>query len=152
MTTTPATGSPACADAVIAAAIGKPWECLARGPESYDCWGFCLRVLRDGLGWTSAPEFAYDVGLDERERAFEDGMASELATGLWTPLDKFEPYCVVMLGQTRRITHVGIWHPSNTIYHCFEGAGVVGTRVPVLRKMGWSRMLPYKHKEMTWLT
>lgn len=152
MTTTQGTGSPAYADELIAAALGKPWECLARGPESYDCWGFCLHVLRDGLGWAEAPEFMYDVGMEERERAFEEGMAAELATGRWRLLARPEPYCVIMLGQTRRITHVGIWHPSNVIYHCFEKAGVVGTRVPAMRKMGWSRMIPYKHEDMAWLT
>lgn len=152
MTTTQATASQAYADSLIEAALAKPWECLGRGPDSYDCWGFCLHVLRDGLGWAGAPEFIYEEGLEERERAFDDGMARELSTGRWHMLARPEPYCVIMLGQTRRITHVGIWHPSNTIYHCFEGAGVVGTRVPSMKRLGWSRMVPYKHEDMAWLT
>lgn len=152
MTTTPPRGSQAYADALIEAALGKPWECLGRGPSSYDCWGFVLHVLRDGLGWADAPEFAYEPGLAERERAFADGMTAELDTGRWRQLDRPEPYCVVMMGQTRRVTHVGIWHPSNTIYHCFEACGVVGTRLPTMRKLGWGLILPYAHEDMTWLT
>lgn len=152
MTTILATGSPAYADQLLEQALGKPWACLGRGPDSYDCWGLVLHILRNGLGWADAPDFLYATGLEERERAFAEGMTQELATGLWQPLAKPEPYCVIMLGQTRRITHVGIWHPSNTIFHCFEGAGVIGTKIPTMKKLGWSRMLPYKHKDMTWLT
>lgn len=152
MITTPATASPAYADELIEQALGKPWACLARGPDYYDCWGFCLHILRHGLGWADAPEFLYDTGLQERERAFAEGMAQELATGEWQRLAKPEPYCVIMLGQTRKVTHVGLWHPSNTIYHCAEASGVIGNRLPAMKKLGWSLMLPYKHEDMKWLT
>jgi len=152
MTTTPEIGSPAYADALIEQALNKPWSCLGRGPDSYDCWGFCLHVWRDGLAWANAPEFLYETGLEERERAFHEGIAQQLATGKWERLQKPEPYCALLLGQARKITHVGIWHPSNTLFHCFEASGVVGTKIPTMKKLGWNNMIPYRHEDMKWLT
>ena len=153
MSSTPPRGSPACADALLESLLHSPWSRLGRGPSSFDCWGFVRHVLVHGMGWDGCPEFPYsDEQARDHEALFDRLIPQQLATGAWVPLARPEPYCVVMLGQTARVSHVGLWHPSNTVFHCAETSGVVGQRVPALRALGWTTIQPFRHSEMRWLS
>jgi len=113
----------ACADKAIQQALGKPWRCLARGPHSFDCWGFVLHVM--SAAGIEAPDFAYSEGAQLRASLFSEGIATGVSEG-WKRVPDKTPYSVVALGKQGIITHVAVYHPSGIYYHCMERQGVVG--------------------------
>lgn len=149
MNTTHQTDSPACPDKLISECVGKPWAVMGRGPDSFDCWGFVRHVLINGFGF-DAPDWLYEAGTEIRQTLFEIGRT----TPGWYQLDSFKPYCVVLIGQSDKITHVGIYHPDNMIFHSLESKkkGVVGTSMQAMRRLGFGLLIPYAHKDMAWLT
>lgn len=112
----------ACADKAIQKALGKPWECLAKGPSSFDCWGFVWYVYASMQ--IDAPSFGYSKG-DPREDLFRKGIAKALAGG-WKRVPDRTPYSVILFGSKGAISHVAIYHPSGKAYHSIERYGVVG--------------------------
>lgn len=147
MITTPSADFRDCPDRLIAEAIGKPWSVMGRGPDSYDCWGFVRHILVNGFR-LDVPDWLYEAGHIKRSGLFEAGKN----TSGWSQLESFMPYCVVLIGQSDKITHVGIYHPDNIIFHSLESRGVVGTTMKAMKRLGFGLMIPYAHKDMQWLT
>ncbi len=113
----------ACADKAIAQSLGKPWRVGARGPHSFDCWGFVRHVL--SAMSIKAPDFDYSIAPSDRAESFDKGRALGVAHGFKRVEDK-TPYSVVLLAKGGNTTHVAIYHPSGIYYHCLERYGVVG--------------------------
>lgn len=113
MKPTPSGSSQDCVDGRIDASIGKPWKALGRGPWAFDCWGF----VRYALGLENAPDAPY---FDEESRPGK----IEALKGRFTRVPDKTPYSIALLGSEGRFSHVGVYHPNGTIYHCIEGAGV----------------------------
>lgn len=147
MNITRQTDSQDCLNKLISECVGKPWSVMGRGPESFDCWGFVRHVLKNGFGF-DAPDWLYESGPEVRPALFETGRTSPG----WYQLDSFKPYCIVLIGQSDKITHVGIYHPDNMIFHSLESKGVVGTTIKAMKRLGFGLLIPYAHKEMEWLT
>lgn len=112
----------ACADKALQQALGRPWEVLAKGPASFDCWGLVLWTY-SAMG-VKAPAFAYSKA-DSREALFSKGVAKALAGG-WKRVPDRTPYSVILFGSNGAISHVAVWHPSGIAYHALERYGVVG--------------------------
>lgn len=112
----------ACADKAIQRSLGKPWVVSARGPDSFDCWGFVVHVMRSA--GIQVPDFTYDAG-DSRAGLFSEGLGEAVAHG-FQEVPARTPYSIVLLGNRGKITHVAIYHPSGIYYHCMERFGVVG--------------------------
>lgn len=119
----------ACADKAIQRALGKPWVVMARGPDSFDCWGFVIHVMRQA--GVELPDFVYEAGASKRAELFRAGHAKALDEGFQRVAPK-TPYSVVLLGNAGTITHVAIYHPSGVYYHSMERFGVIGHRHEVL--------------------
>ena len=113
----------ACADKAIVQALGKPWQVGARGPHSFDCWGFIAHVMQST--GVKVPDFQYEGKAEDRASLFDTGTALAVAQGFKRVPEK-TPYSIVLLGKGGKITHVAIYHPSQVYYHSLERYGVVG--------------------------
>lgn len=110
--------SQACADSLILHALGKPWEPLSAGPDAYDCWGFAWALRRAvGLQLPRLPAVT-----SEERKGFRR-------------LPAPAPFCLVVMGLQDVATHVGVYHPSGTVYHSTEGRGVHGVNLKILQQL-----------------
>lgn len=114
-----ATPSPyflACVRREILPCVGKPWAITARGPDSFDCWGFVLWVLgRSGL---QLPDWLYSP-TDDRALLFERGILEG-----WVQVPAKSKISIVTFGKDGSFSHVGIILDAEC-YHCTSGHGVV---------------------------
>lgn len=118
MHATPTQPSLACADSLLLRALGRPWEALAIGPDAYDCWGFAWALRRAvGLPLPRLPALT-----PEERQGFRR-------------LPEPVPFCLVVMGLQGEATHVGVYHPSGTVYHSVEGRGVHGVNLKVLQQL-----------------
>ena len=111
------------ANRAISEAVGKPWEALGRGPDSFDCWGFVRWVY--GKAGVEIPNFPYADG-EERSMIIHNG------TMQFERVEK-HPYSIVTFGRAGIPSHVGIYHPNGIYYHCVRGKGVCGDRFDTIR-------------------
>jgi len=90
--------------------IGLPFQYGGRGPAAYDCFGLTQEVLRRygiELNWGS-------------QLAIEDNLSA------WKPVSDLQEGDVVMMGGTRRWTHVcPVVTPQGDMLHCSRGSGGV---------------------------
>lgn len=118
MHATPTQHSLVCADRLVLSALGKPWGALAAGPDAYDCWGFAWSLRRAaGLPLPRLPAVT-----PEERRGFHR-------------LPAPAPFCLVVMGLRDVATHVGVYHPSGTVYHSVEGRGVHGVNLKILQQL-----------------
>ena len=115
--------------------IGIPWV----AGES-DCWHFARRVWREQFG-LDVPTI--DVDATSRllsARAF----GGHAETARWQSVDSPVEGDAVLMGKSRRPSHVGIWVEADggAILHSVEGIGVICTPVSALVGMGL-RVLGY---------
>ena len=115
----PFTPSPyfqACVNKSISEAIGKPWRCLGRGPNSFDCWGFVVWVFASA--GIKLPDWSYTIS-DSRSDLFQAGLLDA-----WVPVDANEICSIVTLGRKGAISHVAVKF-NGVFYHCTENFGVI---------------------------
>lgn len=115
----PFTPSPyfqACVSKSISESVGKPWVCLGRGPDSFDCWGFVIWVF-DSAG-IKLPDWVYSPD-DPRTDLFQAGLLDG-----WVRVDSNETCSIVTLGRKGAISHVAIKF-KGVFYHCTENFGVI---------------------------
>lgn len=97
--------------------IGTPFEYGGRGPDTYDCWGLVLELLkRDGL---DPPSYT-----SVKDKAVIASMMAN-ATTLYEKLDKPEPGHVVLFRAGRHACHVGYVLPYEKFIHTWEKSGGV---------------------------
>lgn len=117
----PFTPSPfflACVSEAVDKSVGKPWVCAARGPESFDCWGFVVWVWSQG--GVSLPDWLYSIE-DRRQDLFKTGLLDG-----WDRVKSSEQVSIVTLGRRGSISHVAI-QLKGKFYHCSENMGVVAS-------------------------
>ena len=120
----------ACASRAIASALGKPWQVSARGPDSFDCWGFILWVYAQG--GIILPDWTYSRE-DSRASLFGKGIEEAVAKGFQraAPLS---PYSVVTLGRKGLTTHVAIY-AEDAFWHAADNRGVIGSTPTAMRHL-----------------
>lgn len=117
MSATPTPLSLACADRLLAEALGKPWAAMEAGPAAYDCWGLVWAVRHAAR--LPCPRWP---ALTSEERAGFQRLAQPA------------PLCLVAMGSSLACTHVGVYHVSGVVYHSSEGRGVHGTQLTALQR------------------
>lgn len=82
--------------------IGKKFQTGGRGPDTYDCYGLIIEIMKR-LG-KYLPEQDTPAGVEMRLKMFEE-ISSEFAE----PIDKPEPFCIVVFN-LRRLSplHIGV--------------------------------------------
>lgn len=140
MKTTIAIASQASADKVLSDLVMRrpKWKMLGRAPDEMDCYGFALAVYRDGLG-LDLPDFTGEHEPVTIARWFRAQKES------WVRLEQPEPYCLVALGRARHVTHVGVYHPEDRVYH-LTNLGIVGQHPSTLHAYGYSLVEYYQHR------
>ena len=114
------------ANRAISEAVGRPWEPLGRGPDSFDCWGFVFWVF--GKAGVKLPDYPYAEG-EKRDELFNTVLGCED----WDHVPQQTPYSIVTFGRGVSTSHVGIYHPNGLYYHCVSGRGVCGDRYNAIR-------------------
>lgn len=111
----------------VIASLGKPWELLARGPNSFDCWGFVLAALASVD--IQLPDFAYSSEAEGAVAVYSKH--NTFAKQVLAPRDGD----IVGMGNNKTVdtSHVGIF-VSGKVYHCFEKRGVIGNDLDMLTK------------------
>ena len=133
MNPTPCDCSPAFVDGRIEAALGTRWVALGRDLRGFDCWGF----VRYALGLLDAPEAPFF------DRESRPGQIQELAKSFRQVPSK-TAHSIILLGTQGRFAHVGVYHPTGTVYHCIEHGGVCGHRFDRLGLLGFDSFEFYK--------
>ena len=125
--------------------IGRPWVAGARGPESFDCWGFFLWVQRAHFG-RDLPEIPVDaLNLRCVLTTFRDH-PERLR---WDPVSAPQQGDAVLMRQARHPMHVGVWLDvdGGAILHCAQSAGVVFQNMTSLGGHGWQVEGFYRFKD-----
>ena len=94
--------------------IGKPFSLEeSRGPDSYDCWGLCIEVMRRyGITLPELPVCGEDFS--KTNSIFE----KEIASGVWVELIEPKPPCIVAFKFHKLfVTHVGVYIGNGKIIH-----------------------------------
>lgn len=113
-------------DKRIEASIGKAYSPTGKGPESFNCWSFVSFVLGNSeLPTIDALDTDHNIANISKHR------------GSFIELGDVKPYCIVLLGRKGVMSHVGVYHPSGIVFHCMQGAGVVGHRLEHLGILGF---------------
>ena len=113
-------------DGRVERALGRPWVALGRDLQGFDCWGF----VRYALDLEDAPDAPF---FDEKARP---GQIKELSKCFIKTSPK-TPLSIVLLGAKNSFYHVGIYHPSGTVYHSLERLGVCGHKFGKLGLLGF---------------
>ena len=126
----------------IAAQIGKPWEKLAVGPFSYDCWGLAGEVERRLYG-RELPWAGDLVESSESVREVMDAMRVSALQRSWQPASMPAPGDVVVFTRVLYPAHIGVWvempDGSAGILHCERNVGVVFQSLGEAR-LAWAKV------------
>ncbi|MEW6314124.1 MAG: NlpC/P60 family protein [Pseudomonadota bacterium] len=118
------------------AAIGKPWQSGATGPDAYDCFGL-LRAYYLAVRGVQVPVVDVDA---HHQLAVRHAIAHGLAGGKWAELAAPAEGCAVLMSQANYPDHVGVWLDidSGGVLHAIRGAGVIYTNRRNLAASGWN--------------
>lgn len=120
-------------DGRIEIALGTPWVALGKNLNGFDCWGF----VRFVLDLKDAPEAPFFNELERSDKI------KDLSKQFIKVVDK-TPYSIILMGKNEFFSHVGIFHPNETVYHCMEKIGVCGHRFRSLGIFGFDSFEFYK--------
>ena len=119
--------------------LGKPHKPGGEGPDAYDCWHLLrhLQAKHFNVEMPIAP-----IGDEDACLALFKG---KVESGDWSTLAIPEHGCGALL-RGGRWPHVGIYLnlDGGGILHAMEGPGVIWTRLPNLRTMGFGRTTYYR--------
>lgn len=103
--------------------IGKLWEWRARGPQSFDCWGFVCGVWKD-LYNVDLPDY-----LDQTPKDAEAGdryriSARCLTAGqdIMVSIESPRPLALVLMRHNSVPSHIGLYAHGGYIVHACEHA------------------------------
>lgn len=123
--------------------IGRPYRLGGRGPESWDCWGLVLEVLRTRFAVT-VPDYGADTPDDSTDFP---GMARLAMAGAgdgwhrllsrpnlraplsWPSSGPEQPGDVVLMRRGLYPCHVGIVVAADWMIHAQEGIGTAAERL-----------------------
>lgn len=111
--------------------VGLPWVWRARGPRTYDCWGFVCGVWRD-LHNITLPDYLDKTPKDSAARDRYRISARCLAEGkdIMTPLTRPEPLAICLMRHGAFPSHVGLYAHGGRIIHACEHAGrIIQSRI-----------------------
>lgn len=124
--------------------IGKPWLPGGRDLSGLDCWGLVYHIYRERFG-IELPAFP---GVEPGDHALVAKFITEGAAtgGDWQRMATGRDGCVVALGKTRALHHVGLWLDTDggLVLHASYG-GVIAQSLATLRSFRWHRIEFYKH-------
>jgi cell wall-associated NlpC family hydrolase len=112
--------------------IGRPFKHGGRGPESFDCLGLILWVLRQNGCKVDDPciEYAQDWTKDKSYNYFIENYYKQ-----WDKVDKPELLDVVLFGTDKDYpVHAGIVVARNIFIHCSSPHGVIISRLSRVRE------------------
>lgn len=123
--------------------IGVPYKPLGRDKEGLDCWGFVQLVYKK-LG-IILPDFVYTEYGRSKVETIEEELRNNCRR--WQELNTPEPFCVVAMGKTIACSHVGVWHPSEIVFHAAYPVGVRFHSIEKLNEFGIRNIKFYKWSE-----
>lgn len=124
--------------------IGKEWDPIGDGVDSFNCWTFVQHVQHHHFD-RELPDMTADA-----EKNFEIARACANESSVqerWVQVDRPIEGDVVLLCRVRIPVHVGIWVAANDtqgLLHCAEGLGVLFQQPHQLRISGWGRLTYYR--------
>jgi len=118
---------------------GLPWQAYTTGPDSYDCLGLVVRVLREHYSYT-VPRHLEVVTNDSR--AIHRAIMAEIATGNWNKLESPADGAIVLLSVSQKFHHIGVWLDidGGLMLHSFKGSGVCLSSYSQLVDSGFNRI------------
>ena len=121
-----------------------------RGPKCFDCWGL--------LRWVYLQQMGVDLDAHQENRPKEvaDNVRVALLeqrSGAW--VEESAPahlYAVGMSGG-QQIHHVGVFLDCDggVVLHCADGKGVMAQPISVLKALGMSNIVFYRHEQHRYL-
>ena len=114
--------------------VGVPFVSEGRSSVlGMDCWGLTMEVFkRHGV---ELPDFTVDAFAFKRIGQLVDGAIGE---PMWEevvePTDSDVPLVVLMKMHPQYITHAGVLIKGGRVIHALQGAGVIISKVAVLKK------------------
>lgn len=131
-------------NSLILTCIGKPYEPLAAGPDSFDCYGIYYYVQTEILK-NQVPRYLDPklTNLKSRLRF----MNQERCSCRWKELPAPENYCLVAMGEKERVTHVGMFLDvdGGKVLHAIENSFSAAVPFSYLRRIGLSYFLYYTY-------
>jgi len=99
--------------------IGKPWQRLARGPDTFDCWGLIYDIYKTQYNIELPKNLIDPVNVSAYGKAINEGKEHPDWAEHREPAEGF----VVPLSKSRLFHHVGVWLDvdDGLILHAPEG-------------------------------
>lgn len=123
--------------------MNKPWQNGAQGPDAFDCWGLVRHALKHHYG-IDAPAVDVDA---YHLRDVVELLSEHLSSDRWRKLDRPQDGSCIVMSQSKKPTHVGLWLDINRggVLHVFEGSNVVFSSPSALRLLGYNMLGAYQH-------
>lgn len=105
--------------------LGVPFEDGANGPDSFDCWGFVVHVLKQEQG-IELPLYDYGTERDDPggERAVRKALVAQHRSQ-YQPIPEPVDGALVLFHVAGRRPHIGICTGVNGVLHMTRTAGAV---------------------------
>lgn len=120
--------------------LGKPWEAGATGPDAFDCWGLVRHWYSTKLG-VDLPVHLVDAS---DVLAVAHQLKREQISGDWVELEDLEDNCVVAMGHSSSITHVGVCIGDSYILHASRQCGYCVVQTLSQIRRSWVTIRYYK--------
>ena len=135
--------------------LGKPWTVDGMGPDAFNCWGLCVWIQKHHFN-RECP--TYDLCNPRDTTLVAHKMETAASSPKWMRLKKATHGCIVAMGHSKHIHHVGIYLDvdGGMVLHSQSGKdeklnrrGVQAQPFHSLVSHGWRRIEFYIHR--TWL-
>jgi len=127
--------------------VGVPYAEGARGPQAYDCWGIIQLIYRQekGIVLPDLPGLRAPM-----IKEINDAIQRESAID-WKEMVTPVEGCVVAMGHTEDLHHVGIWIDTGAeggkVLNSRAGHNVVVDTLRAIKLRGLRVVKFYKHKQ-----
>jgi len=125
--------------------IGKPWVSMARGPDTFDCWGLIYDIYKTQYNIELALNVIDPKNVSAYGKAINEGKEHPE----WKEYDAPQEGFVVPVSKQNLFHHVGIWLEldGGLILHCYEGGCVVAQSLHSMKTQFWKKFKYYKHTQ-----
>ena len=124
--------------------IGIPYECNARGPNAYDCFGLCVAVYKNQLG-VDVPDWKVDdTAAKTAMRAITGAVAEEMESGRAEQVTEPQDFDIVVLVRHGLAHHVGIYIAGGVLHTRQGGSGAVFEPVTNFEQAGRGKLEIYR--------
>jgi len=126
--------------------IGKPWARMARGPDSFDCWGLVYDVYKTHYNIELPQNLIDPIHVKAYAMAINEGKDHPD----WIEKDEPKEGYVVPLSKSRLFHHVGIWLDvdEGVILHAHQGSCVVAQSMHSMKAHNWTKFKYYTHRKL----